>query len=100
MNLETIGDQGQRKYDEDLINQVNQEIEAEARREEIEKRRAELQAKQQERRNNEYFSKLNWEHIPKIIPIESTKMGPLYRYENKYNKIGDIITKIGNKIVE
>ena len=96
MNLEIIGDQGSRRYDEDLASQVNEQVEAQARREEIEKR----QAKQQERRNNEYFSKLNWEHIPKIIPIESTKMGPLYRYENKYNKIGDIITKIGNKIVK
>ena len=96
MNLEIIGDQRSRRYDEDLASQVNEQVEAQARREEIEKR----QAKQQERRNNEYFSKLNWEHIPKIIPIESTKMGPLYRYENKYNKIGDIITKIGNKIVE
>jgi len=38
-----IGDQGQRKYDEGLVNQVNEQIEAEERREELEKRRAELQ---------------------------------------------------------
>src|SRR3989338_169772 len=52
MNINIIGDQGQRKYDEDLASQVNAEIEAEERREEIEKRRADLQARLQGEKQN------------------------------------------------
>ena len=56
MNLETIGDQGSKKYDEGLVNQVNEQIEAQARREELEKRRANLQARQEaERKQKELY---------------------------------------------
>ena len=51
-HIHIIGDQGQRKYDEDLVSQVNQEIEAKVRREELEKKIGDLQARLESEQEN------------------------------------------------
>ena len=47
MKIHIIGDQGSRKYDEGLVNKVNEQIEAEERRKRLEDRRARLQTESQ-----------------------------------------------------
>src|SRR3989344_4799559 len=47
-HIQIIGDQGKRKYDEDLVNQVNQKIEAEERRKRLEDKRKAKEQQTQE----------------------------------------------------